>query len=51
VFKIPASEIHESDEALERFLLEEWIAKKIDNLHVLRPYLSHRKREYFYSLT
>ncbi|TCS41048.1 bifunctional protein-serine/threonine kinase/phosphatase [Reinekea marinisedimentorum] len=51
VFKIPASEIHESDAALERFLLEEWIAKKINNTHVLRPYLSHRKRHYFYSLS
>jgi serine/threonine protein kinase len=35
--KIPAVAQHEDPAYLDRFVLEEWIAKRIDNPHVLRP--------------
>lgn len=34
---------------LERFLLEEWIARRIDNPHVLKPCPPARKRNYLYT--
>ncbi len=40
VIKTPATE-HRGDPAyLERFLMEEWIARRINNPHVLKPYAS-----------
>ena len=36
---------------LERFLMEEWIARRINSPHVLKPCLQTRKRNYFYIAT
>lgn len=51
VFKVPASEIQADNNALERFLMEEWIAKKINNPNVLKAHLGHRKRSCFYTVS
>jgi serine/threonine protein kinase len=36
---------------LERFLMEEWIAKRINSPHVLKPCSQTRKRHYIYVVT
>jgi serine/threonine protein kinase len=41
-----------NDEAyLERFLMEEWVARRINNAHVLKPCEQSRKRNYLYIAT
>ena len=48
VIKTPSTD-HARDPAyLERFLMEEWIARRIDNAHVLKPCALTRKRSYQY---
>ena len=51
VIKVPSTEIRENQECLERFLLEEWIARRINSPHVLKPCLQARKRNYLYVAT
>jgi serine/threonine protein phosphatase PrpC len=48
VIKTPATEQREDPAYLERFLLEEWIARRIDNPHVMKPCAITRKRSYQY---
>ncbi len=50
VLKTPSLELREDPAALERFLLEEWIARRIDNPHVLRPVDRGRPRSSLYSV-
>jgi serine/threonine protein kinase len=40
-----------SPAALERFLLEEWIARRINSPHVLKPCSQTRQRHYIYVVT
>lgn len=51
VLKTPASDILDSPLHLERFLMEEWIARRINSEHVLKPYLVTRPRSYLYLVT
>lgn len=37
VIKTPSVALREDQAALDRFLLEEWVAQRVDNPHVLRP--------------
>ncbi len=46
--KVPSTEGRNSDDYLDRFLLEEWIANRLDNPHVLKPYASKRARNFLY---
>nr|WP_227663002.1 bifunctional protein-serine/threonine kinase/phosphatase [Marinobacter daqiaonensis] len=48
VLKTPAVELREDPVLLERFLMEEWIARRIDNPHVVRPCPPERRRNYLY---
>jgi len=48
VIKIPATEHRDDPAYLERFLLEEWIARRIDNPHVMKPCAVTRRRNYQY---
>ncbi len=50
VLKILSTEMAESDENIQRFLLEEWIALRINNPHVAKAALPERKRNYIYTL-
>ncbi|HET9956251.1 MAG TPA: protein kinase [Polyangiaceae bacterium] len=50
VLKIPAIDLREDSALLERFLLEEWIARRIRNPHVLAP-RTPRKRNFVYLVT
>jgi len=51
VVKIPSTEMHDNPAALERFMLEEWIARRINSPHVLKPCSVDRKRNSLYVVT
>ena len=48
VLKIPSIDLRDDPAYLDRFLLEEWIARRVRSPHVLRPSTSLRKREFLY---
>lgn len=50
VLKTPSMDLQHDPAYLERFLTEEWIARRIDNPHVLEACLPERKRNYLYSV-
>jgi protein phosphatase len=50
VIKIPSTEHKEDKAYLERFLLEEWIARRINSQHVLKAYPQDRERNYLYTV-
>jgi len=51
VIKIPSVELRNDTQYLERFMLEEWIAKRINNPHVAKAIVPNRKRNYLYLVT
>lgn len=48
VLKAPSIDLRDNPAYLERFLLEEWIAKRISSAHVMKPCIHQRKRHYLY---
>jgi serine/threonine protein phosphatase PrpC/predicted Ser/Thr protein kinase len=48
VIKIPSIDLRENREYLERFMLEEWVARRINSAHVLKPREATRKRNFLY---
>jgi serine/threonine protein phosphatase PrpC len=51
VIKTPSVDLQGDPAYLERFLLEDWIARRINNAHVVRPCEQTRKRNYLYTAT
>ena len=51
VLKAPSIDLRENAAYLERFLLEEWIAKRMNSAHVMKPCTHQRKRHYLYVAT
>lgn len=51
VIKTPSLDLCEDAAYLERFAMEEWIARRLDNVHVLRAAPSGRRRNYLYTVT
>ena len=51
VLKAPSYELREDISYLESFLLEDWIAKRINNKYVLKAYELNRPKNYLYILT
>jgi len=49
--KIPSIDLRADPAYLKRFMMEEWVARRIDNPHVLKPCLQSRKRNYMYVAT
>ena len=49
--KIPSTDMQENPAALERFMLEEWIARRISSAHVLKPCRQTRKRNSLFVVT
>ncbi|WP_298879597.1 bifunctional protein-serine/threonine kinase/phosphatase [uncultured Bradyrhizobium sp.] len=49
--KIPSIDLRDDPAYLKRFLMEEWIARRIDNPHVLKPRSRSRRRNYLYVAT
>ena len=48
IIKAPSVDLRGDPSYLERFLMEEWIARRINNAHVLKPCQQLRKRNYLY---
>lgn len=48
ILKTPSVDLRDDPAYLERFLMEEWIARRINNPYVLKPCLQTRKRNYLY---
>lgn len=51
IIKAPSVDMRDDAAYLERFLMEEWIAKRINNAHVLKACSQTRKRNYLYIAT
>jgi serine/threonine protein phosphatase PrpC/predicted Ser/Thr protein kinase len=51
VIKTPSVDLREDEAYLERFLMEEWIARRVNSAHVLQPCQQTRKRNYVYTVT
>ncbi len=51
VIKTPSVDLQANPAHLERFLMEEWIAKRINSPHVLKPCSQTRKRNFIYVVT
>jgi serine/threonine protein phosphatase PrpC/ribosomal protein L39E len=49
VIKTPSIDLKDDPAHLERFLMEEWIAKRVNCAHVLKPCELTRKRNYLYT--
>jgi len=46
--KIPSIDLRDDPAYLKRFMMEEWVARRIDSPHVLKPCRLSRKRNYLY---
>ncbi|SFG19790.1 bifunctional protein-serine/threonine kinase/phosphatase [Neptunomonas qingdaonensis] len=51
IIKTPSIDLRNDPKYLERFLMEEWIARRINNAHVLKAGLQTRKRNFIYTVT
>ncbi len=51
IIKTPSIDLQGDTAYLERFLMEEWIARRISSPHVLKPCLQDRKRNFLYIVT
>lgn len=51
ILKIPATDQSEDPAYLERLLMEEWVARRIDNPYVMKAAVSERPRNYLYTAT
>ncbi len=51
VLKIPSIDLKDDKKYLERFMMEEWIAIRINNAYVAKSYLQTRKRNYLYTVS
>lgn len=51
ILKTPSIDLRDDPAYLERFLMEEWIARRISSPYVLKPCLQTRKRNYLYIVT
>jgi serine/threonine protein phosphatase PrpC len=49
--KIPSIDLRDDPAYLKRFMMEEWVARRIDSPHVLKPCLHSRRRNYLYVVT
>lgn len=51
IIKAPSIDLREDPAYLERFLMEEWVARRISHAHVQKPAAQTRKRHYVYTVT
>jgi len=49
--KLPSIDLRDNPAYLKRFLMEEWIARRIDSPHVLKPRSRSKRRNYLYVVT
>src|SRR6185369_4790349 len=51
VLKAPSIDLQGDPAYLERFMMEEWVARRLNSAHVLKPCAQARKREHLYVAT
>jgi serine/threonine protein phosphatase PrpC len=51
IIKTPSIDLQADPAYLERFLMEEWVARRINSAHVLKPCQQTRERHYLYVAT
>ena len=51
IIKTPSIDLQGDPAYLERFLMEEWVARRINSAHVLKPCQQTRERHYLYVAT
>ncbi|HTR84764.1 MAG TPA: bifunctional protein-serine/threonine kinase/phosphatase [Reyranella sp.] len=51
VLKIPSIELRQDPAYLRRFMMEEWVARRLDNAHVLKVREPNRARRFLYVAT
>lgn len=51
ILKTPSIDLRGDPGYLERFLMEEWIARRVNSAHVLKAGLQFRQRNYLYTVT
>jgi serine/threonine protein kinase len=51
VLKIPSVDLRGDAAYLKRFWMEEWVARRINSAHVLKPVAQSRKRNFLYVVT
>ncbi len=51
VLKTPSVDLQADTALLERFLLEEWVARRVNSPHVLKPYPPEREKTCLYLVT
>lgn len=49
--KVPAVAMHDDETFLESFLMEEWVARRLNNVHLLKAHAFSRRRNYLYTVT
>ncbi len=49
--KIPSIDLREDKQALARFMMEDWIARRVRSAHVLKPTAQNRPHNYIYTIT
>ena len=49
--KIPSIDLRDDPDYLKRFMMEEWVARRIDSPHVLKPSLPSRRSNFLYVVT
>jgi serine/threonine protein phosphatase PrpC len=51
ILKIPSIDLRGNEAYLKRFWMEEWVARRINSAHVLKPMSQSRKRNFLYVVT
>lgn len=51
IIKTPSVDLRGEPAYLEQFLMEEWVARRLNNAHILKPCLQTRARNYLYIVT
>jgi serine/threonine protein kinase len=49
--KIPSIDLRGDPAYLQRFMMEEWVARRINSAHVLKPCIQSRRQNYLYVVT
>lgn len=48
IIKTPSVDLRDDEAYIESFLMEDWVARRVDNVHLLQPRALGRKRNYVY---
>ena len=49
--KIPSIDLRSDPAYLQRFMMEEWVARRLNSVHVLKPRIQSRRKNYLYVVT